>query len=64
MNKKDKNNASNVNGVPRNYTEEEVREQARNFVNKWMPKYEKYCQICGARNCKSNDNCIKCNCQF
>lgn len=45
-------------------TEKEIREQAREFVNSFLPKWEKYCEICGAMNCKSNESCIKCNCQF
>lgn len=27
-------------------------------------RWEKYCEVCGACNCKNNDSCIKCNCQF
>lgn len=27
-------------------------------------RWEKYCEACGARNCKNNDSCIKCNCKF
>ena len=46
------------------FTDEEIRQQAKDFCNKWLPKFEKHCEICGACNCKNNDSCIKCNCQF
>jgi len=44
--------------------EEEIRQQAKDFYDKWLPRWEKYCDVCGACNCKNNDSCIKCNCQF
>lgn len=44
--------------------DEEIKKQAKDFCNKWLPKWEEYCKICGACNCKNNDNCKKCNCQF
>ena len=56
--------ALHIGGVVRSYTEEEIRRQAKDFCNKWLPKWEKYCEVCGACNCKNNDSCIKCNCQF
>lgn len=50
--------------VGRSFSEEEIREQARHFCEKWLPKWEKYCEVCNGCNCKNNDKCIHCGCQF
>ena len=66
---KEQNNQENdkslhTGGVVRSYTKEEIKQQAKDFCNNWLPKWKKHCDVCGACNCKNNDSCIKCNCQF
>ena len=56
--------ALRVGDVGRSFSEEEIREQARDFCEKWLPKWEKYCEVCNGCNCKNNDKCIHCGCQF
>jgi hypothetical protein len=47
------------------YTEGEIRQQAKEFFEKWFPKYVIVkCDLCGADNCVYNDNCIRCNKDF
>ena len=48
----------------RQFTDDEIKQHAKEFVDKWLPKWEKYCTVCNACNCKCNDVCIKCGCQF
>ena len=50
--------------VGRRFSDEEIKNKARDFCEKWFPKWEKYCEVCKACNCKNNDSCIKCGCQF
>ena len=50
--------------VGRRYSEDEIRQMAKDFVEKYMPKWECECPVCGAVNCKSNDSCRICNCQL
>lgn len=45
-------------------SDDEIRQIADEFMNEWFPKWDKYCEICKARNCKNNDSCIQCGCQF
>lgn len=62
--KKLENRDLNESVAPPNLSEEEIRKQAREFCDKWFPKWEKHCEVCKEINCKSNDNCIHCGCQF
>ena len=48
----------------RQFTDDELKQHAKEFVDKWLPKWEKYCTVCNACNCNCNDVCIKCGCQF
>jgi hypothetical protein len=50
--------------VGRSFSQEEIRQQARDFCDKWLPKWEKYCDVCKGCNCINNDSCIHCGCQF
>ena len=43
---------------------EEIKQHAKDFCDKWLPKWEKYCDVCKGCNCKNNDTCIHCGCQF
>ncbi len=61
MNKEQKNQKENE---ALHIEEEELKQQAKDFTDKWMPKSEKYCEVCGAINCKNNDSCIECDIQF
>lgn len=44
--------------------ESEIRKEAREFVKKFLPKWETKCAICNSVNCKNNSHCINCNCQL
>ena len=48
----------------RSVSDEEIIKNVSDFFDKWFIKWEKYCQLCKARNCRNNDSCIKCGCQF
>jgi len=50
----------------KNIPEEEIRKQAREFVDNWFGNmgWEKQCDVCKEINCKSNRNCIRCGCQL
>ena len=45
-------------------TKEEIKKKAEEFVEKWFPDTSIICDVCKAKNCKNNDKCIKCGCQF
>jgi hypothetical protein len=50
--------------VRRSFTPEEIKQHVKDFCDKWLPKREKYCDVCKGCNCKNNDSCIHCGCQF
>jgi uncharacterized membrane protein len=53
-----------VGDVGRSFTPEEIKQHAKDFCDKWLPKWEKYCDVCKGCNCKNNNTCIHCGCQF
>ena len=60
----DKNANSDKGAVRRSFTTEEIKQHAKDFCDKWLSKWEKYCDVCKGCNCKNNDTCIHCGCQF
>jgi len=60
----DKNANSDKCAVRRSFTPEEIKQLAKDFCYKWLPEWEKYCDVCKGCNCKNNDTCIYCGCQF
>ena len=46
-------------------SKDQIRKEAEEFVNKYFPRWEnKICLNCGWENCRNNELCVKCNCQF
>lgn len=45
-------------------SDDDIRKMAKEFCDKWLPKWEVYCAVCKACNCKENNNCIKCKSQL
>lgn len=48
----------------RKYSDEEIRQMAKEFVDKMFAGWEKYCELCNAKNCTYNKTCINCNRPF
>ena len=62
--KKPQNPAFLQGAVRRSFTPEEIKQHAKDFCDKWLPKWKKYCDVCKGCNCKNNDTCIHCGYQF